>query len=351
MVPDMAKTVATQRGEAIDLIIETDFPSVTLDKLDFLSNKVREGLNCEAAVQALIARGDPIDPETESVLPAACERLRELETLTDDAIQDAVRAIKLKEQEEERDRLLLNDQELFHAPAMTADFAHYKRNAYWDMHEATCLLLGKDPRHLTPNFLLNAPRGSPFVAEFHELTGFLSRAADMESIGNKQRIEPSRLVTWALDNEIVVPEALATAYPRPDAAFRQDHRDDDLLSSRVEPEGSLNRARIDPSCADLQNEVRRLEAQAKTQKTSNTTWRKTTLRIIHGLLHANLRAPPRENAASVKEAKDFLDKVLNRGPDEGTIRKRVEEIDAIIEELQKDMDDVAKQERAAKQRN
>jgi outer membrane murein-binding lipoprotein Lpp len=29
----------------------------------------------------------------------------------------------------------------------------------------------------------------------------------------------------------------------------------------------------------------------------------------------------------------------------------VEEIDTLIEELQKDMDDVAKQERAAKQRN
>jgi hypothetical protein len=266
----MAEAVAMQRSEAIELIFETEFPSVGLHEMDFLLEGVRGGLSCEAAVQALIARGDQVGRET-SVLAAACERLRELDTLADDDIQGAVRAIKLKEQEEEKERLLLRDNELFHAPAMSADFEHYERLAYWDVHEATCLLLRKDPRHLTPAFLSKAPRGSPFVTEFHELTEILTRAAEMGSIGNKQRIEPSRLVAWALENKIDVPEALATAYPRPDAAFRQDHGDDDLLSSRAEPEGSLNRARIDPSCADLQNEVRRLEAQAKTEKTSNTS--------------------------------------------------------------------------------
>ena len=104
-------------------------------------------------MQALIARGDQVGRET-SVLAAACERIRELDTLADDDIQGAVRAIKLKEQEEENERLWLKDKELFDAPAMSADFEHYKRLAYWDMHEATCLLLGKDPRHLAQSFLL-----------------------------------------------------------------------------------------------------------------------------------------------------------------------------------------------------
>ena len=346
----MAEAVAMQRWEAVDLIIETEFPSVGLDETDFLLREVRQGLSCQAAVQALIARGDQVGRET-SVLAAACERLRELEILADDDIQGAGRAIKLKEQEEENESLRLKDKELFHAPAMSADFEHYKRLAYWDVHEATCLMLGKDPRHLTPTFLSGVPLGSPFVAEFHELTGFLTRAADMGSIGNKQRIEPSRLMAWALETGINVPEGLTTAYPRPDAALRQDHGDDDLQSSHAMPEGSLNRTKTDPSHADLEKQVHDLKKTLKAERTANTTWRKKTRLMIYGLLHAGLPVHPREKASSVKQVKDFLDKVLNSAPDEGTIRRRIEDDDPIIEELQKDMDDVAKKECAAKLRN
>jgi hypothetical protein len=325
----MAEAVAMQRGEAIDLIIETEFPSVPLDEMDFLLHKVRQGLSCHAAVQALIARGDQVGRET-SALAAACERLRELDTLADDDIQCSVRAIKLKEQEEENERLRLKDKELFHAPAMSADFAHYKRNAYWDMHEATCLLLGRDPRHLTPNFLLNAPRGSPFVAKFHELTGFLTRAADMESIGNKQRIEPSRLVAWALENEIDVPETLATAYHLPATALHQDHADGDLQSSHAVPKGSPNRAKTDPSRADLENELRDLKNKLRSEKSANSKWRNTTLLIIHGLLHANLPVHPRGQPVGVGEVVEFLDKVLTRHIDANTVRARITEIQTLL---------------------
>ena len=261
----MAEAMAMQRGEAIDLIIETEFPSVPLDETDFLLHKVRQGLSCQAAVQALIARGDQVGRET-SVLAEACERLRELDTLADDEIQGAVRAIKLKEQEEENERLRLKDKELFHAPAMSADFEHYKRLAYWDMHEATCLLLGKDPRHLTPTFLSEAPSGSPFVAEFHVLTGILTRAATVGLLGDKQHIEPSKLVPWALEMGIDVPAALTAAGHRPDRELHQDPRDVDPHFSR----------------ADLEKEISNLKAKLKTEQSAHSKWRKTTLLIIHG---------------------------------------------------------------------
>jgi hypothetical protein len=347
----MAEAVTMQRWEAVDLIIETEFPSVYIGQVEFLLREDRKGLSWDAAVQALIARGDQVGREEEPIFAAARERLRELETLTDDAIQSAARAAKLKLEEEEKERLLLKDKELFDAPAMAADFEHYKRLAYWNMHEANCLLLGKDPRQLTPPFLSKAPPGSPFVAEFHVLTGILTRAATVGLLGDKQHIEPSRLVAWAVEKGIDVPEALATLYLRPDAALHQGHADGDLQSSRTAPEGSSNRKKTDPSHTDLENELRELKTKLRSEKSSNANWRKTTRLMISGLLHANLRSPPRDKAASAKEVVDFLDKVWSRHLDENTVRDRMRKIEEIIDELQTDIDKVSKQERAAKQRN
>ena len=340
----MAEAVTMQRWEAVDLIIETEFPSVSIDQVEFLLREDRKGLSWDAAVQALIARGDQVGREEEPIFAAARERLRELETLTDDAIQSTAQAAKRKLEEEEKEKLRLKDKELFHAPAMSADFEHYKRLAYWDTHEATCLLLGKDPRHLTPTFLSGVPLGSPFVAEFHELTGILTRAATVGLLGDKQHIEPSELVPWALEMGIDVPAALTPVGHRPDAELRQDHGDGDLQSSRAVSEGSSTRKKTDPSHTDLENELRELKSELKHERSGNTVWRATTRLMIHGLLHANLRSPAREKAASAKEVVDFLDKVLSRHLDENTVRDRMPKIEEIIDELQKDTDKVAEQD-------
>ena len=189
------------------------------------------------------------------------------------------------------------------------------------------------------------------MTEFHELTEILTRAAEMGSIGNKQRIEPSRLVAWALETGINVPEALATAFPRPATAFHQDHGDGDLQSSRAVAEGSPNRAKTDPSHADLEKQVHDLKSKLQHVKSSNTTWRKTTLRIIYGLLHVNLPGRPRDQPVGVGEVVEFLDKVLTRHIDANTVRARITEVQALLPELEENLGEVAKQERAAKERN
>ena len=291
------------RQDAIELIIETEFPSVLIEDVELLSRKVQQGLIWEAAIDALITRGDQVGPEEQSVLAAACERLRELEKLTDNAIRDAVRANKLKLETKEKERLLLEDQKLFHTPAMAADFEHYSLLAYWNMHEATCLLLGKDPRRLTHTFLLNSPGGSPFAARFREMKDILTRAAEAGLIGDEQRIEPSRLVTWALSQGIDVPEALATAFRRPKSELRPGLSDDDLQSSIVASGGSSG-GRTAMSRAELERKVKDLEVKLKTQKSANSNWRNTTLLIMYGLLHANLPRTPREKPVSVTEVKD-----------------------------------------------
>jgi len=188
----MAKATAESRDDVIQLVIETEFPSVLMEDVRYLLCKVQKGLSCEDAIDALVAWGQPVEAKERS--EERRERLREVEKLSEDTLQEAVRANKLKLETEEKARLQLEDQKLFHAPAMAADFEHYRLHEYWDMHEATCLLLGKDPRRLKQTFLLNSPVGSPFAAQFRELTGMLTRAAEVKLIGNKRRIEPSRLV-------------------------------------------------------------------------------------------------------------------------------------------------------------
>lgn len=351
----MAKATAESRDDAIQLVIETEFPSVLIEDVELLSRKVQRGLIWEAAVDALIARGDQVGPEEQSVLAAACERLRELEKLPDDALQDAVRANKLKLETKEKERLLLEDQKLFHTPAMVADFEHYRLHAYWDMHEATCLLLGKDPRRLKQTFLLNSPGGSPFAAQFRELTDILTRAVEAGLIGDEVglrggewRIDPARLVPWAIGKGIYVPEALATAFRRPESDLRPGPSDDDLQSSIAAPAGSSTGLKTAMSYAELEQKVKDLEAKSKTEKSSNTKWRKSTLLIISGLLHAKLGSTARDKPASVSEVMNFLDRVLNRGLTENTVRSRMKEIGEIMDEIQRDSEQAAKEDRAAK---
>jgi hypothetical protein len=345
----MAEATTMSRQDFIELIIETEFPSVLIEDVEFLSSKVQQGLSWKAAIDALITWGQPVEAEERSELAAACERLREVEKLSEDALQEAVRANKLKLETEERARLQLEDQKLFHAPAMAADFEHYRLLAYWDMHEAACLLLGKDPRCLKRAVLLNSPGGSPFAARFRELTGMLTRAAELKLIGNKRRIEPSRLVPWSLSQGIDVPEALAAAFSRPESELRQGFNDDDLQSRIGAPGGTSTGVK---AYAELEQKVKDLEAKLKTEKSSNSYWRKTTLLIMYGLLHGNLPRTPRDKPVSVSEVKDFLDKViLRRNFAEKTIRSRMKEIDEMIDELQGEIDQAGKEDRAATQRN
>ena len=66
-----------------------------------------------------------------------------------------------------------------------------------------------------------------------------------------------------------------------------------------------------------------------------------------------LRGGPRSEPVSVTTAVGFLHQIL--GPrlklDENTLRSRLTVADEIIDELQKDVDQLAKQDEAAKKRN
>ena len=177
------------REEGIHLIIEAEFPSVLLENWEILSGHEQGQSWEEAALQTLIARGERAGPEEQSALAAACKRLRQLQKKTDKAILRVAQDAKLKLPAIEEEKLRLREKELFHGPAIAADFGQFKRLAYWDMHEAACLLLGRDPRRLEGTVISGAPAGSPFAAEFRELTAILTRAAEA---GRR----PNRKLNW-----------------------------------------------------------------------------------------------------------------------------------------------------------
>jgi hypothetical protein len=161
---------------------------------------------------------------------------------------------------------------------MAAEFEHYRPLAYWDMHEATCLLLGKDPRRLksivvfhregreSSIALSDFPHRSPFAARFRDLANVLKRAAETGVIGDEDRIDPSRLIPWALTRGISVPKALVTAFPQPDAGARQELDDGEIESSTAAPPSSSPDMSTAVPRANLEREVSRLKAQLKTEK-------------------------------------------------------------------------------------
>ena len=318
-------------------------------------------MSFKTALQALVATRKYTEPqeeleEEERKLAAAYQRFGELERLTDDAIQNAAQVVKLKMAAEEREELQLKEETLLNAPRMAAEFEHYRPLAYWDMHEATCLLLGKDPRRLksivvfhregreSSIALSDFPHRSPFAARFRDLANVLKRAAETGVIGDEDRIDPSRLIPWALTRGISVPKALVTAFPQPDAGARQELDDGEIESSTAAPPSSSPDMSTAVPRANLEREVSRLKAQLKTEKTANSKWRKTTLLLLYGLLHGTFRGNPREKPASVQDVIDFVYAVAGRCFDANTIRSRLKEIDAMLAEIQTDIDQVPKQE-------
>ena len=100
--------------------------------------------------------------------------------------------------------------------------------------------------------------------------------------------------------------------------------DGDSQSAIGVPGSSSTGVKTAMSNVELEQKVKDLEAKLKTEKSSNSYWRKTRLLIMYGLLHANLPRTPRDKPVSVSEVKDFLDKViLSRNFAEKTIRSRM----------------------------
>jgi hypothetical protein len=316
------------RKEDIEFIISTEFPSVAKygDSLPMME--------ADGVVEQFIDYIVYHEGADGTALIGLRQRSIELESFNDAHLRTIAQEILDKQDFDEKERqwikdeeLLSQEEQLFGAPEMTADFPHFATLAYWNPYEAACLLLNKDPRRLPSP---DSHTESPFSLQLRNLTERLSREAETGSIGNERRIIPSRLLLWARRKGVEVPEGLIGAVETMDLISQGG----DLvpLNEAASTEEKSNR-----SLAELQNEIAKLKKERKQTKSANTRWRRSTLLIIYGLLHAGIKGAPRNCPASIREIENFLEQVLRKRFDEETIRQRLKEIEEMAEELQTDI--------------
>jgi hypothetical protein len=107
-----------------------------------------------------------------------------------------------EEAEERADRL-----EFFNQSDAAADFRFWCALEFWSLAEAAALLLGKDPRKVSPYRFNYVGRSSPFLRAFEDLMAKLTRAVTDGKLKKANR--PSNIVDWAEHVGISVPEPLS----------------------------------------------------------------------------------------------------------------------------------------------
>jgi hypothetical protein len=212
----------------IDTVLRERFPLLHLmgavDSLEsfYVANNMAAGpgknkpgdhvANLRASVDAARAELEAMRPEEVAKL-AAASRARQAAKSAAAAAERRAKAEK-KAAEVEAARF-------YNQPAAQADFAFWCKAEFWTVEEAAALLLGRDPRVVTPSALaeeLKKPTGflqleKPMgPAHFHrDFDGLCTLIARASSLGGP-RIKPQDLVEWAqATGAAAIPPALASA--------------------------------------------------------------------------------------------------------------------------------------------
>jgi len=294
------------RNDDLDFILSTEFPKHDLFRAFATSNEVPPDGDFSGFLG--------MDDAEVAMLNNVLRRYRELNVMADSAIAQI--ASEIREQEEQKTKekkdkereyeasLRENEESLrtiaeqeFGLPHLAADFSHFVNLALWSPHEAACLLSGKDPRRLDRS-QLSRLRNAPSAMALESFTDRLEREARAGTIGSEGQIKPSRLLQWAMRAKVNVPPKLQDAISKA--------KGEALIAEVETPPTELSPCTpLEASNAALQNKINFLEAKLRTDTAAHTRWRGTTLRILWGLLHANLKGPVRERPATVKEAETF----------------------------------------------
>lgn len=102
--------------------------------------------------------------------------------------------------------LQLEEQEhrLFHQSKFDADFKYWSMAHYWTEHEATLLMVGKDPRELDFETIQRNTKYSPFATRVIDIEVMINRAM----AGYYDRINPLLFIQWANQYGLEIPREL-----------------------------------------------------------------------------------------------------------------------------------------------
>jgi hypothetical protein len=96
--------------------------------------------------------------------------------------------------------------EFFNQPDAAADFRFWCHLEHWTLDETVALLLGKDPRKVSPLMLSHIRHKSPFRQTFEDLRSKLIRAKHDGKL--KERDTPSSFIEWAEKVGVAMPGEL-----------------------------------------------------------------------------------------------------------------------------------------------
>lgn len=135
---------------------------------------------------------------------------RELASKSQEELSNLVSAEKLRRQNIAKLEAEAKEKNhSFNKPDAFADrrtYSYWMKAAYWNLDEATALILGRNPERVKLKWLDSLRLVSTFAAEFLALYELMSRAMQMKQLGH-QNI-PGFVVAWAQRNRIDVPEDL-----------------------------------------------------------------------------------------------------------------------------------------------
>lgn len=194
------------------MVFALRFPSfdpieyLTAAKFGKISAPQGDGLEIRMSPERSARKGGLSKEKLEEV----AEYRRELATKSQEDLSDLVAAEKLRRQNIAKLQAEAKEKNhSFNKPDAFADrriYSYWVKAAYWNIDEATALILGRNPERVKLKWLDSLRLVSTFAAEFLALYELMSRAMQMKQLGH-QNI-PGYIVAWAQRNRIDVPDDL-----------------------------------------------------------------------------------------------------------------------------------------------
>lgn len=264
----------------------------------------------------------------------------------------------LQEQENERRKLIMEQQRFFNQPSANADLAFWSKHAYWSLDEAIALTFGKNPAivnwqsvqpHATGRYdVTGYIHPSPFAQEYEKLVQLVLRAKTWNQLYDPSI--PGMFLAWAKLHKIPYPPELEemvvahggvvrdwkTAYDElnemkeKQAAQHEEYQASVARLLKAHEETHKANDSTIASCKAfekiLKDRIATLEQQGTTsEKPLSTRERDTVLKLVIGIaMDAYGYQPEASRSPTAKEISDNLISLgLNISDD--TIRKYLNE--------------------------
>ncbi|AKI02645.1 hypothetical protein IMCC20628_03964 [Hoeflea sp. IMCC20628] len=216
-----------------------------------------------------------------------------LDTLSDEELELILVKRREAEQLAAEAALSFNQPE---ALATAETYSYWCKARYWSMSEATALLIGRDPKHISGEKVRKTRIASKIGAHYLQSYQLVSRG--FQHIWKTRIIAPSEYVHWALNIGMAIPQDLLDAL-----AVRGFQID----------EWTQEQAALKATIAELREQVQRLEQEAAEKSTDlspkslSVRERESLLKLVIGMAMDGYGFDPKASRSpTARELSDHL---------------------------------------------